>query len=197
VPLALNGYETGLLVVACVFIAFALIVSLVLPRSRPDFPAKRLRIFIAVVVALFAAQMTAVFLLAELGEDEPEAAEEAPGGDTEPAPTEPAPSEPPPAEPPPTETSPEEPTETTEPSAGQGDAAAGKEVFVANCGSCHTLADAGTTGTIGPDLDAASPAYEPTVAQVTNGGGAMPPFEGTLTEQQIRDVAAYVFSTAG
>jgi cytochrome c2 len=31
----------------------------------------------------------------------------------------------------------------------------GKELFVKNCGSCHTLADAGTTGKIGPDLDAA------------------------------------------
>ena len=34
-------------------------------------------------------------------------------------------------------------------------AAAGKKVFtgVGGCGSCHTLADAGTTGTAGPNLD--------------------------------------------
>jgi len=30
------------------------------------------------------------------------------------------------------------------------------------------------------------------VHQVTNGGGGMPPFSGTLTKQQIADVSAYV-----
>jgi mono/diheme cytochrome c family protein len=34
-----------------------------------------------------------------------------------------------------------------------GDPAAGKKLFKDKCGSCHTLADAGTTGTIGPNLD--------------------------------------------
>src|SRR5438067_331855 len=34
-----------------------------------------------------------------------------------------------------------------------GDAAAGKKLFVANCGGCHTLANAGTKGTTGPNLD--------------------------------------------
>jgi mono/diheme cytochrome c family protein len=32
------------------------------------------------------------------------------------------------------------------------------------------------------------------VTQVTNGGGGMPPFGETLSEQQIQDVAAYVSS---
>jgi mono/diheme cytochrome c family protein len=35
------------------------------------------------------------------------------------------------------------------------DLASGKQLFVATCGSCHTLEEAGTTGTIGPNLDAA------------------------------------------
>jgi cytochrome c6 len=35
----------------------------------------------------------------------------------------------------------------------QGSQGAGKEYFVQACGGCHTLADAGTSGTIGPDLD--------------------------------------------
>src|SRR5205085_10740418 len=35
------------------------------------------------------------------------------------------------------------------------DLASGKQLFVATCGSCHTLEEAGTTGKIGPDLDAA------------------------------------------
>jgi mono/diheme cytochrome c family protein len=32
---------------------------------------------------------------------------------------------------------------------------------------------------------------------VTNGQGAMPSFSGSLTEQEINDVAAYVASAAG
>lgn len=178
-----------MLVVACVFIAFALIVALVVPRARPDFPAKRLGVFIGLVIVLFAAQMTAVFLLAELGEDEPEAAE---GPGNEPPPAEPAPSEPAPGEPPPAEPAPGEPP----PPGSQGDAAAGKGVFVTNCGACHTFADAGTTGTVGPDLDTLAPSFDAAVEQVTNGGGAMPPFKDSLSEKQIQDVAAYVSSAA-
>ncbi len=92
-----------------------------------------------------------------------------------------------------TDTTETETTETTEP-AGGGDPAAGKEVFlgVGGCGSCHTLADAGTTGSIGPNLDEAAPSLELALDRVTNGQGAMPSFSGQLTEQQIADVAAYV-----
>jgi mono/diheme cytochrome c family protein len=79
----------------------------------------------------------------------------------------------------------------------EGDATAGKAVFTENCGSCHTMADAGTTGTVGPNLDDAQPSLEKTVSQVKSGGGAMPAFEGTLSEQQIADVAAYVSENAG
>jgi mono/diheme cytochrome c family protein len=89
-------------------------------------------------------------------------------------------------------------TETTTPPA-QGDPAAGKEIFLgtAACSGCHTLADAGSSGNVGPNLDDAMPTFEKVQTQVTNGGGAMPPFKGTLTEQQIADVAAYVSSVAG
>ena len=84
----------------------------------------------------------------------------------------------------------------TEPTQAAGDATAGKEVFLgtAGCSSCHTLADAGSTGNVGPNLDALKPPYDAVVTQVTNGGGGMPPFKGTLSEQQIQDVAAYVSS---
>ena len=34
-----------------------------------------------------------------------------------------------------------------------GDATRGKELFTEKCGQCHTLADAGTKGVIGPNLD--------------------------------------------
>ncbi len=68
---------------------------------------------------------------------------------------------------------------------------------MANCGSCHTLSDAGTTGNVGPNLDDAQPSEALVVDRVTNGQGQMPPFAGTLSEQQIADVAAYVSSVAG
>jgi mono/diheme cytochrome c family protein len=73
----------------------------------------------------------------------------------------------------------------------------GKSIFSANCGSCHTLADAGTTGTVGPNLDDTRPAKDLVVDRVTNGKGAMPSFSDSLDEQQIEAVADYVSTTAG
>ena len=67
------------------------------------------------------------------------------------------------------------------------------DVFAsAGCGSCHTLADAGTSGTVGPNLDESQPSPEAAYEQILNGGGGMPPYEGQLDEQQIADVTAYV-----
>jgi mono/diheme cytochrome c family protein len=84
-------------------------------------------------------------------------------------------------------------TATTTAPSGSGDAAAGKEVFAsAGCGGCHTFSAAGSSGSVGPNLDDASPSYDHVVKQVTDGGGAMPSFKGKLTEQQIQDVAAFV-----
>ena len=96
-----------------------------------------------------------------------------------------------------TDTTETETTETTP--AGEGDPAAGKEVFLGApaCGGCHTLADAGATGAVGPNLDEAQPSAELVVDRVTNGQGGMPSFSSTLSEQQIADVAAYVSSVAG
>jgi cytochrome c553 len=98
-----------------------------------------------------------------------------------------------------TETTETETTETTttETTAVEGDPVAGKAVFTTNCGGCHVLSDAGTSGSIGPNLDDAQPDAELVVDRVTNGQGVMPPFEGVLTEQQIADVAAYVSTAAG
>jgi cytochrome c6 len=79
-----------------------------------------------------------------------------------------------------------------------GDPAAGKKVFTsAGCVGCHTLADAGATGTVGPNLDEAKPSKELVVQRVTKGQGAMPPFKGQLSDQQIADVAAYVVQATG
>jgi cbb3-type cytochrome c oxidase subunit III len=73
----------------------------------------------------------------------------------------------------------------------------GKTLFTTNCGSCHTLADAGTAGNVGPNLDDVKPTRDKVVTQVTNGGGAMPSFKDTLDAQQIQAVADYVSSAAG
>ena len=79
-----------------------------------------------------------------------------------------------------------------------GDATAGKAVFKsAGCVSCHTLSDAGATGTVGPNLDEAKPDTELVVTRVTKGQGAMPPFGEQLDPQQIADVAAYVTQSTG
>ena len=194
-PLALTGYEIGLLTSALVFIVFALVVALIVPRSRPTFPSKHLGWFVAACIVLFAVQLTAVILLAELGEEEhEEVAQETGPVETAPAETTSATET--------TETQTTGTTETAEPTEtpeGGGDPAAGKDVFLAagGCGACHTLADAGTSGSIGPNLDAASPSFDTALDRVTNGAGVMPAFEDTLAEQQIKDVATYVSSAAG
>ena len=102
-------------------------------------------------------------------------------------------------------TSAKPPAETTTTGGGGGggggaDARAeGKQIFTgsAGCGGCHTLADAGTSGNVGPNLDEAKPSKALAVARVTNGKGPMPPFKGQLSPAQIQAVAAYVSSAAG
>ena len=80
----------------------------------------------------------------------------------------------------------------------KGSSTNGKTVFASSgCGGCHMLKAAGSTGTVGPDLDALKPDYRAVTAQVTNGGGAMPSFKQKLKTQQIADVAAYVVDSTG
>ena len=82
--------------------------------------------------------------------------------------------------------------------AGEGDVRAGSVVFAtAGCGSCHTMAAANATASVGPNLDESDPDYELVVERVTNGMGQMPSFGDQLTEKQIQDVAAYVSESAG
>jgi mono/diheme cytochrome c family protein len=89
------------------------------------------------------------------------------------------------------------PATTTAGAGGAVTAAAGKKVFSANCGSCHTLADAGTSGSVGPNLDDLKPNMAAVVKQVTNGGGGMPSFATQLSKTEIQSVAKYVSSVAG
>jgi mono/diheme cytochrome c family protein len=82
------------------------------------------------------------------------------------------------------------------PAAGGG-GADGKAIFSANCASCHTLAAAGASGTIGPNLDQVKPSLAVTKKQVINGGGVMPAFKGKLTDKQIDAVSKFVADNAG
>jgi mono/diheme cytochrome c family protein len=90
------------------------------------------------------------------------------------------------------------PTATVPAEYKNGDATAGKAVFAsAGCVGCHTLKDAGATGTVGPNLDDAKPPLSLVVTRVTKGAGAMPSFKGQLPDKQIADVAAYVVKATG
>lgn len=98
-------------------------------------------------------------------------------------------------------------------SEGTGDRERGRELFVKACGSCHTLADAGTTGMIGPNLDYAflqsrtDGLGESTIQQVVRGQIAYPVVTtptgapgmpaDIVTGQDAEDVATYVASVAG
>ena len=65
----------------------------------------------------------------------------------------------------------------------------------AQCGVCHTLQAADSTGTIGPNLDQLKPQMLQIIMAVTNGIGAMQAWEGILTYEEIEAVAYYVFSS--
>jgi mono/diheme cytochrome c family protein len=85
---------------------------------------------------------------------------------------------------------------------GGGESAAlaeGKTVFTTNCASCHTLKEAGTTGTVGPNLDELEPSESTVENQVINGGGPMPAFgkDNILSSKEVKAVATYVSSVAG
>jgi mono/diheme cytochrome c family protein len=70
-----------------------------------------------------------------------------------------------------------------------------KAKFASTCGGCHTLADAGTHGTVGPNLDGLKPDLATVEHQIANGGAVMP--AGLLKGQDLKDVAEYVSSVAG
>ena len=179
-----------LLLVGGSFIAFSLLVSMVIPRRVPGFPGKNLPAFVAVCALLFGAQIAAVAWVTGTQEVEAASAETP----TAPEPTTPS-----------TTTSPTTPETTnpaptaTVPAGGAGDATAGKVVFTgsAGCTSCHTLKDAGSTGTIGPNLDEKKPPYALVIDRVTHGKGVMPSFDGRLSTTEIENVATYVSTVAG
>jgi mono/diheme cytochrome c family protein len=184
--------EIILAVVTAVLVVFSLTVALVVPKRDPEFPGRRgLAVFFAVSAVFVGGVLAAVEVVGE--EQEAEAVEISDTSAQETGPQ----GEPPAGESAPAEsTSGETSAPAAPPAAPAGDPVAGKDVFlnVAGCGSCHTLADAGTTGNVGPNLDDAKPPLDRVIDRVTNGKPPMPAFgaDGILTETQIQDVAAYV-----
>ena len=73
----------------------------------------------------------------------------------------------------------------------------GLEVYnnKAQCGVCHTLQAAGSSGEIGPNLDRLKPSIDRIIYVVTNGIGVMQAWEGILTNEEIEAVAYYVFNS--
>lgn len=81
------------------------------------------------------------------------------------------------------------------PGNGSAEVAAGKDLFVSGCGTCHTLSAAGTTGNVGPNLDELKPDEQTVRTQIMNGGAGMP--AGIYTGADADTVAKYVSSVAG
>ena len=74
----------------------------------------------------------------------------------------------------------------------------GKDIFlnIAVCSTCHILADAGSDGQIGPNLNENRPDKIRVINAVTNGIGVMPAYEGQLSTEEIEAVAHYVSISA-
>jgi mono/diheme cytochrome c family protein len=83
-------------------------------------------------------------------------------------------------------------TATAKTTTGGGQVAAGARLFSDNCESCHGSMGAG--GHVGPNLQTSSVAehLDQVETQIRHGGGAMPPFSGVLSDQEIGTVAHYV-----
>jgi Cytochrome c len=198
--------KLGLAITAAIFIAFSLLVALVIPRSNPDFPGRRgLVPFVLVTVILMIAMLGAVEVwakedhaAAEAGHETTETTET---GTTETGTTE-------------TETTgttteaePQPPAPTTTAEEPSGSPEAGRAVFLeAGCGNCHAFPPAGSTGTVGPNLaeslsgsDAASirEAIVDPNAEVAEGytAGVMPDtYENQLSPEQLNDLVAFLAS---
>jgi mono/diheme cytochrome c family protein len=88
-------------------------------------------------------------------------------------------------------------TTTAATQSGGGEAADGAQLFSSNCQTCHGPEGAG--GHVGPDLQKSAVAEDLATVekQVRNGGGAMPPFAGVLSDEEIDAVAHYVVEQIG
>lgn len=65
------------------------------------------------------------------------------------------------------------------------------------CSICHTLADAGASGAIGPNLDELKPSVERVRSAINRGVGVMPAYSDSLSEQEMIVVSHYVTKASG
>ena len=74
----------------------------------------------------------------------------------------------------------------------------GRSIFLekGNCATCHVLAEANSSGSIGPNLNQIRPDIMRVINAVTNGIGVMPAYMGELTSEEIEAVAHYVSISA-
>ena len=68
----------------------------------------------------------------------------------------------------------------------------GKALFKSNCGSCHTLAAAGTSGQVGPNLTHIGLDQKSVEAMMKAGPGVMPSFTNSLSPAEFKAVAKFV-----
>jgi mono/diheme cytochrome c family protein len=187
----MTGSEITLGLVALVLVVFSLVVALLIPRRDPGFPGRNLRVFVLVAALLVVGMLTAVEVLGESHHREGAEAAESAGGESGTAPE--------------TGQTGTGQTGTGGGGGAQGDPAAGKEVFTsAGCTTCHTLADAGASGTIGPNLDEVLKGKDAAFihtsivdpnAEIAPGfsEGIMPQTYGEeLSPEQIADLVAYL-----
>lgn len=77
----------------------------------------------------------------------------------------------------------------------------GRQIFTETaqppCALCHTLADAGATGEIGPILDVMRPSYDVVMTALLQGIGPMMPYDDHLSEEELDALAHYVSTVAG
>ena len=175
-----SGHKIGLAVVGAAFIIFALVSGMVIPRYSPNFPGPRWRNVYILVCVGFFAAMLAAVLVFGKEKKEASAATAASSSSS----TSAAPS---------------------------GNAANGKAVFTANgCGACHTFKPAGSSATVGPDLDklasyakqAKQPLAQFTSTSITDPNayiqpgypkGVMPQtFKSSLSATQLADLVAFL-----
>jgi mono/diheme cytochrome c family protein len=191
-----TGNAVALALIAGAFVVFALLSALVIPRRWPQYPGRGLGWFIAGTLVLFVATLGAVEVFAKEEPEEHVAGEtttETEGTTTETGGTTTEETTTGAAQPPPP------------PAAQAGDPAAGEAVFAAQgCGGCHTFSSAGTSASVGPDLDEALQGQDPEVVseaivdpnkEIASGyaPNIMPQdFGQKLSQKQLDDLVAFL-----
>ncbi|HWB22190.1 MAG TPA: c-type cytochrome [Gaiellaceae bacterium] len=186
-----TSHKIGLATTGAVFILYSLVSAFVLPARNPNFPGRFLKPYIALSIVMFLAMIGAVLVFGK----ESKEATPASAATTTPAAT---------------TTTGGATTSTT--GGATGDPVAGKAVFAsAGCNACHVFKAAGSSGTIGPDLDHladyATKAGEP-LAQFTKEAIVSPPakyvptgfptnvmpttFGKSLSATQLNDLVAFL-----